>query len=96
MGHHEHTQHHLLFVGPGIATWSWDFVTWDLNFPLTAPAIIILFLRDVEDLLTSHPCSSMNLHLDVLVASYQNELMTCILFCKITLVQSSLAIWELL
>lgn len=36
---------------------------------------IILFLRDVEDLLTSHPCSSMNSHLDVLVASYQNELM---------------------
>lgn len=68
-------------------------MTWGLNLPLTAPAIIILFLRDVEDLLTSHPCSSMNSHLDVYVASYQNELTTCILFCKITLIQSSLAIW---
>lgn len=93
MGHHEHTYHHLLFLGPDITTWSWDFVTWGLNLPLTAPAIIILFLRDVEDLLTSHPCSSMNSHLDVFVASYQNELTTCILFCKITLIQSSLAIW---
>lgn len=35
----------------------------------------------------------MNSHLDVFVASYQNELTTCILFCKITLIQSSLAIW---
>lgn len=47
---------------------------------------IILFFRDVEDLLTSHLCSSMNSHLDVLVASYQNELITCIIFCKITLI----------
>lgn len=47
---------------------------------------IILFLRDVEDLLTSHPSSSMNSHLDVLVASYKNELITCTVFCKITLI----------
>lgn len=39
----------------------------------------ILFLRDMEDLLTSHPCSSMNSHLDVLVASYQNDDLYCLL-----------------
>ena len=73
-------------------------MTWGLNLPLmvTGSSNIISFFTDVEDLLTAHPCSSTDSGLDVLVASYQKELMIFILFGKITFIQSSLTIWELL
>lgn len=49
--------------------------TWDLNLPLTVMGCsnVIPFFTDVEDLLTAHPCSSVDSGLGVLVASYQTR-----------------------
>ena len=49
--------------------------TWGLNLPLTAmgSSSVIPFLTDVEDLLTAHPCSSVDSGLGVFVTSHQNR-----------------------